>query len=69
MAVSLTGIDYEAVFTNEDGAMNGMMKEMVDGIIGILECKELTCPQSPSSLSPEGSQRAHWTNKIPPLPG
>jgi hypothetical protein len=35
--VSPTGVDYEAVFLNEDGTMNGVMKEMVDGINGILE--------------------------------
>jgi hypothetical protein len=35
--VSPTGVD-KAVFPNEDGTMNGVMKEMVEGIIGILEC-------------------------------
>jgi hypothetical protein len=35
--VSPTGIDYEAVSLNENGTMNGVMKEMVDVIIGILE--------------------------------
>jgi hypothetical protein len=34
--VSPTGV-YKAVFLNEDGTMNGVMKEMVEGVIGILE--------------------------------
>jgi hypothetical protein len=30
-------VDYEAVFLKEDGTANGVMKEMMDGIVGILK--------------------------------
>jgi hypothetical protein len=34
--VSPTGV-YKAMVLNKDGTMNGVMKEMVEGVIGILE--------------------------------
>lgn len=30
-------MDYEAVFLKEDGTANGVLKEMVDGVVGILK--------------------------------
>jgi hypothetical protein len=30
-------VDYKAVFLKEDGTANGLMKEMVDGVVGILK--------------------------------
>jgi hypothetical protein len=35
--VSPSGVEYESVFLNEDGTINGTMGAMVDGVIGILE--------------------------------